>query len=90
MIFEFILIVRNGSNQESKDINLLNVQIRSGASTSPAELDSPKQLDGQGRKIWTRGEFTHHNSGVGGTEDNDDYSRYKSRFKIIIIFFFTI
>lgn len=80
------MIVRNGSTQDSKDVNLLNVQVRSGASISSVELESPKQLDGQERKIWTRGEFTHQNCGVGGADDSEEYSRYKNRFKIIFFF----
>ncbi|KAE9533495.1 hypothetical protein AGLY_009133 [Aphis glycines] len=66
----------NGSTQESKE-TLLNVQDKIGANVSP-ELESTKHLENQEKKIWTRGEFTHQNSGIGGSDDNDDY-RYKPR-----------
>jgi len=72
--FAFIFLVRNGSTQESKE-TLLNVQDKIGANVSP-ELESTKHLENQEKKIWTRGEFTHQNSGIGGSDDNDDY-RYK-------------
>jgi len=54
---------------------LLNVQDKTGTSVSP-EFESSKQLESQEKKIWTRGEFTHQNSGIGGSDDNEDY-RYK-------------
>lgn len=72
--FSFIFIVRNGSTQESKE-TLLNVQGKPGASVIP-ELESSKHTEGQEKKIWTRGEFTHQNSGIGGSDDNEEY-RYK-------------
>lgn len=70
-----IFIVR--TNQDSRDTNLLNVP--SAPSTDP---ESQKQLsDGLDRKIWTRGEFTHQNSGIGVSDDNEECSKYKnSRF----------
>jgi len=73
-IFTFIFIVRNGSTQESKE-TLSNVQDKTGASVSP-EFESSKHLENQEKKIWTRGEFTHQNSGIGGSDDTEDY-RYK-------------
>lgn len=74
VVFTFIFIVRNGSTQESKE-NLINVQDKTGISVSP-EFESSKHLESQEKKIWTRGEFTHQNSGIGGSDDNEDY-RYK-------------
>lgn len=73
-IFTFIFVVRNGSTQESKE-TLLNVLDKTGASVSP-EFESSKHLENQEKKIWTRGEFTHQNSGIGGSDDTEDY-RYK-------------
>uniref|UniRef100_A0A2S2PDK2 Uncharacterized protein n=1 Tax=Schizaphis graminum TaxID=13262 RepID=A0A2S2PDK2_SCHGA len=72
----FIFLVRNGSTQESKE-TLLNVQDKIGANVSP-EFESTKSLESQEKKIWTRGEFTHQNAGIGGLDDNEDY-RYKPR-----------
>ncbi|KAL5238085.1 hypothetical protein ACI65C_005495 [Semiaphis heraclei] len=68
--------IQNGSTQESKE-TLLNVLDKTGASVSP-EFESSKHLENQEKKIWTRGEFTHQNSGIGGSDDTEDY-RYKPR-----------
>lgn len=76
---EFIFIVRNGSNQESKE-TLLNVPEKPGGNV-PTETEPPKP-EGQEKKIWTRGEFTHENCGISGSEDNEDY-RYKYEFSNI-------
>lgn len=73
---EFIFIVRNGSNQESKE-TLLNVPEKAGGNVT-VETESPK-TESQEKKIWTRGEFTHQNCGIGGSDDNEDY-RYKYEF----------
>lgn len=73
-VLTFIFVVRNGSTQESKE-TLSTVQDKTGASVSP-EFESSKHSDSQEKKIWTRGEFTHQNSGIGGSDDNEDY-RYK-------------
>lgn len=54
---------------------MLNVQDKTGANVSP-EFESSKHSEYQEKKIWTRGEFTHQNSGIGGSDDNEDY-RYK-------------
>lgn len=54
------------------------MQIKTGASNS-LEPESSKNSENQEKKIWTRGEFTHHNSGIGGSDDNDEY-RYKYGF----------
>ncbi|XP_050527279.1 uncharacterized protein LOC126897603 isoform X2 [Daktulosphaira vitifoliae] len=67
--------IQNGSSQESKDF-LLNVPIPNEGSVSP-DLELTR-LDGQGKKIWTRGEFTHQNAGIGGPDDNEEY-KYKPR-----------
>lgn len=83
---EFIFIVRNGSNQESKE-TLLNVPEKSGGNVS-AETEPPKpepKPESQEKKIWTRGEFTHQNCGIGGSDDNEDY-RYK--YELLNIFFY--
>ncbi|XP_025408435.1 uncharacterized protein LOC112682133 isoform X2 [Sipha flava] len=67
--------IQNGSNQDSKE-TLLNVQDISGINN--VEVESSKPSETQEKKIWTRGEFTHQNSGIGGSDDNEEY-RYKPR-----------
>lgn len=75
IVFAFIFIVRNGSTQESKE-TLLNVQGKNAETSVNPELESSKHPEGQEKKIWTRGEFTHQNSGIGGSDDSEEY-RYK-------------
>jgi hypothetical protein len=79
----FIFFVRNGSNQDSKE-TLLNVQDISGINN--VEVESSKPSETQEKKIWTRGEFTHQNSGIGGSDDNEEY-RYKYELSKIILYF---
>lgn len=76
-----IFFVRNGSNQESKE-TLLNVQDKTGTNVFP-EVESSKPSENQEKKIWIRGEFTHRNSGIGGSDDNEEY-RYKYAFTKIL------
>lgn len=74
--FHLFFIVRNGSAQESKETRL-NVQVqKTGANVISLEIESTKQPESQEKKIWTRGEFTHQNCGIGGSDDNEEY-RYK-------------
>lgn len=73
----FNFIVRNGSTQESKETPP-NVQAKAEINVAP-EAESPKSFENQDKKIWTRGEFTHQNAGIGGPDDNEEY-RYKYGF----------
>lgn len=82
--FVFIFIVRNGSTQESKE-TISNVQTKP-ETNFPAEVESPKNFENQEKKIWTRGEFTHQNAGIGGPDDNEEY-RYKYGFHLFVKYF---
>lgn len=80
--FAFVFsIVRNGSGQESKE-NSSSPQAKTAPTSFSPEHETSsnppnRNSDGQEKKIWTRGEFTHQNSGIGGSDDNEEYSRYK-------------
>lgn len=75
IIFNFSFIVRNGPSQESKE-SLLNPGI-----SNFLEPESSKRPENQEKKIWTRGEFTHQNSGI---VESDYSGQYKYKWELVV------
>lgn len=90
----FIFIVRNGSNQESKETVSTSAQAGKIGMTSVSAPELVESLSKsaadsqQERKIWTRREFTHQNSGIGKSDDDDDDEKHRYRQILLLIFLF--